>query len=326
MWIDVLTLTVGFGLIAYAADRFVDHAAALAQIMGIAPLVVGLTVVAVGSSAPELLVSCIAALDGNGGLAVGNAVGSNIANVGLVLGITAVAGGLTMPATIRRRELPVMLLVSFSVGALLLNGTLGRGEGALLILTFTTLLGALVYSQRRRHRAGPENRDPADLKPERSEALQALVWTLVHLGLLLAASRIVVVSAVDIAQLLGISSTIIGLTVVAFGTSLPEVAASLAAALKGHHDMAVGNVVGSNIANLLLVLGAAALVSPPQIEPAVLQRDLPVMLVMAIAILLVPRADGPPGSSASHQRLVGALLLGCYLTYLGAITLLATAR
>lgn len=322
MWLQFLTLAVGFALITYAADRFVDHAAALASSLGITPLVVGLTIVAVGSSAPELLVSCLAALAGNSGLAVGNAIGSNITNVGLVLGLSALLGGLTVSTAIRRRELPIMLVISCGVWVLLLNGVLGRTEGATLLLVFSGLVAALVWTQRRRHRAIPGETEPASAGETLGfdeGALQALVWTLLHLVVLLVASRLVVVSAVDISRTLGISDTVIGLTVIALGTSLPEVAASLAAALKGHHDLAVGNVVGSNIANLLLVLGAAALLHPPRIDPGVLIRDLPVMLALAVAVYLLPANDG--GGKKKRQRVVGAALLCAYLGYVAYLAL-----
>ena len=317
MWMQLLTLAVGFTLITYAADRFVDHAAALAASLGITPLVIGLTVVAVGSSAPELLVSCLAAYAGNSGLAVGNAVGSNIANVGLVLGLSALAGGVTVSVAIRRRELPAMAVVSLAVAALLLNGVLGRIEGVLLLSGFGALLGTLVWVERRRYLAvlGEAGAAPRRTATD-AGAARALTWTLIHLGLLLVASRLVVVSAVGIAATLGVSDIVIGLTIVALGTSLPEVAASLAAALKGHHDLAVGNVLGSNIANLLLVLGAAALLNPPQIAPAVLTRDLPVMLIMAMAVYLLPIAEG---TSLARQRAVGGLLLGGYLAYVAYV-------
>ena len=324
MWMQLLTLAVGFALITYAADRFVDHAAALAASLGITPLVIGLTVVAVGSSAPELLVSCLAAFSGNSGLAVGNAVGSNIANVGLVLGLSALVGGVAVSVAIRRRELPAMLGISLAVSALLLNGVLGRMEGVLLLSGFAALLGTLVWIERRRHLAVPRGADPARAgTPAGTGAVPALTWTLIHLGLLLVASRLVVVSAVGIAEGLGVSDTLIGLTVVALGTSLPEVAASLAAALKGHHDLAVGNVLGSNIANLLLVLGAAALLNPPQIAPVVLTRDLPVMIAMAMAVYLLPTAKG---SSIAYQRAVGGLLLGGYLAYVVYVVFDVTLR
>lgn len=325
MWLQFLTLAIGFALITYAADRFVDHAAALASSLGITPLVVGLTIVAVGSSAPELLVSCLAALAGNSGLAVGNAIGSNITNVGLVLGLSALLGGLTVSTAIRRRELPIMLIISCGVWALLLNGVLGRTEGTTLLLVFSGLIAALVWTHRRRHRAIPgktagktEPASAGETLGFDEGVLQAFVWTLLHLVVLLVASRLVVVSAVDISRTLGISDTVIGLTVIALGTSLPEVAASLAAALKGHHDLAVGNVVGSNIANLLLVLGAAALLHPPQIEASVLVRDLPVMLAFAVAVYLLPTNDS---GDKKRQRVVGAALLCAYLGYVGYLAL-----
>ena len=184
----------------------------LASSLGITPLVVGLTIVAVGSSAPELLVSCLAALAGNSGLAVGNAIGSNITNVGLVLGLSALLGGLTVSTAIRRRELPIMLIISCGVWALLLNGVLGRTEGTTLLLVFSGLIAALVWTHRRRHRAIPgktagktEPASAGETLGFDEGVLQAFVWTLLHLVVLLVASRLVVVSAVDISRTLGIS-------------------------------------------------------------------------------------------------------------------------
>ena len=218
-----------------------------------------------------------------------------------------------------------MLIISCGVWALLLNGVLGRTEGTTLLLVFSGLIAALVWTHRRRHRAIPgktagktEPASAGETLGFDEGVLQAFVWTLLHLVVLLVASRLVVVSAVDISRTLGISDTVIGLTVIALGTSLPEVAASLAAALKGHHDLAVGNVVGSNIANLLLVLGAAALLHPPQIEASVLVRDLPVMLAFAVAVYLLPTNDS---GDKKRQRVVGAALLCAYLGYVGYLAL-----
>jgi cation:H+ antiporter len=320
--LSILALVAGFAGILWSAGRFVDGASAIAALAGVSPLIIGLTVVGVGSSAPEILVSALAAWEGNGALAIGNAVGSNIANVGLVLGLTATIYGVTVRTEILRREYPVMLLVLLLAGGLMLNGELSRAEGLGLIGLLVLLIGLLVFVSRAGvtvdTRIDPLVADIAGESPPPTTLAGAVVATLVGLAALLVASRIVVWGAVNLAQTLGISDAIIGLTILALGTSLPEVAASMASAAKGHDDIAVGNVVGSNIANMLAVLGVAAVLHPTVVADELIWRDLPVMLCISIALglLVLPRA-----ANNRLQRGAGVVLLGSYGAYIGYLAL-----
>ena len=317
----ILAILIGFIILAWSADRFVNGAAALARHLGISPLIVGLTIVGFGTSAPELVVSAIAALSDNTNLAVGNAIGSNIANIGLVLGITAIIAPLTVASSILKREYPLMLAAMAMVFVVLIDGQLGLLEG---IILFASLLGVLawtVFTGIREGRNAPDTiDDPLETEFESELALdeimpvaRAVFWLLAGGILLVASSRLLVWGATTIATSLGISDLIIGLTVVAIGTSLPEVAASIASVVKGENDIAIGNVLGSNIFNSLGVIGLPAIINPAIVGSEVLYRDLPVMMGLAILLyILLYSHKGKP----SLSRKSGFFLLSLYITYL----------
>jgi cation:H+ antiporter len=317
----ILAILIGFIILAWSADRFVNGAAALARHLGISPLIVGLTIVGFGTSAPEMVVSAIAALAGNTSLAIGNAIGSNIANIGLVLGITAIISPLFIASTILKREYPLMIAAMILVFVILIDGQLGQLEG---IILFVSLLGVLVWTVFTGIREGQNTAttadDPLEKEFESELALndimpreKAIFWLLAGGILLVLSSRILVWGATTIATSLGISDLIIGLTIVAIGTSLPEIAASVASVLKGENDIAIGNVLGSNIFNSLGVIGLAALIHPTVVSPDVLYRDLPVMIGMSILLyMLVYSHKG----QASLSRRSGFFLLSLYLAYL----------
>lgn len=319
-----LLLVVGFALLVAGAEMLVRGAVRVAAAAGISSLVIGLTVVALGTSAPELAVSVKAGLAGQADIAVGNVVGSSILNVLLILGLSALIVPLTVDRQLVRLDVPIMIGVSLLTCLLALDGRLGRLEGALLA---TGLAVYVVWSIR-------VSRHQADAVPEVAHAavsrgphpwtwwVASATLTLGGLGLLVMGARFMVDGAVVLARALGVSELVIGLTVIAAGTSLPEVATSVMAALRGERDIAVGNVVGSNIFNLLGVLGATAVVSPHgvAVAPAALRFDLPVMLAVAVACLPVFL------TGFTISRAEGALLLGYYVAYVTYLSLHASGH
>jgi cation:H+ antiporter len=311
-------LVVGLGGLAWSADRFVDGAAALARALGVRPLVAGLVVVGFGTSAPELLVSGIAAWDGNPGLALGNAVGSNIANVALVLGVAALARPLAVRSVILRRELPVPLAAMLLCLFLLMDGRLGRADGLILLATFVLVLFATVWiALRERGRpADPIAAEYAERLPADVSVSRALVRVAVGLVLLVAASRVLVWSASGIAGWFGLSDLVIGLTVVALGTSLPELAASVAAARKDQPDIALGNVVGSNTFNTLVAVGIVGLIGPGAVDAHLLFRDFPVMIGLMLALFVMAYGFGREGRITRPE---GATLVLAFAAYLALL-------
>ncbi|MBI1422716.1 MAG: calcium/sodium antiporter [Gammaproteobacteria bacterium] len=310
--ISILAIVGGFVLLVWGADRFVHGAAATARNLGVSTLVIGLTIVGFGTSAPELLVSAMAAMSHNSGLAVGNAIGSNITNVGLVIGVTAIISPLVVNSGTLRREFPLLFVVMLLTLALLLDHRLGRIDGIILLSS----LGVLIFWMVRLGMGG-ERKEPMTTEYEQEipkvSLGKALLWTAIGLGVLLISSRILVYGAVNIAHMLGVSDLIIGLTIVAIGTSLPELAASIMSALKNEPDIALGNVIGSNMFNLLGVLGLPGAISPLDIDPEVLTRDYSFMIALTIAMFFFAYGFKKPGQI---NRLEGGILLGIYVAYM----------
>ncbi len=319
-----LAVLAGFALLVWSADRFVVGAAATARNLGVSPLVIGLTIVGFGTSAPEMLISAISAWEENPGVAVGNALGSNITNMGLVLGATALVKPLTVHSGTLQREYPMMFIAMMLALILIMDGTLGAMDGVLLVAG----LCLVMYWMARMGKAPPDGLDPmaaefeAELPPPMTTA-KALMWLAIGLAILLLSSRMVVWGAVDIARHFGVSDLIIGLTVIAIGTSLPELAASVMSALKGEHDIAIGNVIGSNIFNILGVLGISGIIYPHTVDPEVLSRDFPVMIGLTIALFAMAYGFRRPGSL---NRFEGVLLLTAYVGYLTLLGLTVAAR
>jgi cation:H+ antiporter len=324
MWIELLAIAIGFALLVWGADRFVTGAAATARNLGVSPMIIGLTIVGFGTSAPEILVSIVAALQGNPGLAVGNALGSNITNIALILGVTAVITPLQVNSLTLRREFPILLAIMLLALLLLWDEHLGLMDGVILVGGMFVLAAGVVWLGLRSQQADPMSGEFDAEIPRDMGTATALVWTLVGLVVLIASSRMLVWGAVEIAHALGISDLIIGLTIVAIGTSLPELAASVMSALKGEHDIAIGNVIGSNMFNLLAVLGLPGLIHPAAIETEVVTRDFPVMI--GLTLLLLAMSYGVRGHG-HIKRVEGAFLLACYGGYLALLyfTTLATA-
>ncbi len=314
LWICAIVL--GLALLAWGADRLVSGAAALARNLGVSPLLIGLTIVGIGTSAPEILVATMAALQGNPGLAVGNAIGSNIANIGLVLGVTALIAPMSVRSDVLRKEYPLLLTVTLVTWLLIKDLHLGRVDGIMLFAGLALTMLILVRIGRARAPDDPIADEYDAEIPNQMRNGAAIGWFALGLGVLLASSRLLVWGAVNVAQAFGVSDLVIGLTIVAVGTSLPELAACVASALKQEHDIAIGNVVGSNIYNLLAVLGVAGLLAPSPIPTDVLQRDLPVMLVLTIALYLFGSGFGGQGCV---NRFEGLTLTSAFLLYLGWI-------
>ncbi len=311
MLAHIAAIIVGFALLIWGADRFVAGAAATARNLGVSPLIIGVTIVGLGTSAPEMLVSAMAAFDGNPGLAVGNALGSNITNVTLILGITAVITPLQVRSEILRREMPLLLATMLGALILLLDRHLGRLDGLLLMLG----MGVMLFWLIRLALSGRSDALVGEYESEIPSGMstgKALLWLAFGLALLLISSRALVWGAVQVATTLGVSDLVIGLTIVAVGTSLPELAASVMSARKGEHDIAIGNVIGSNIFNLLVVLGLPGLIHPFELPEMALTRDYSVMVGLTVALFAFSYGFNKPGRI---NRLEGALLLLAFCGY-----------
>jgi len=308
MLVPLIVVLLGLAALLWSAERFVGAAAATAHRAGMSTLLVGMTIVALGTSAPEIVVSVMASLNGIPDLATGNALGSNIANIGLVLGVTALVVPIPVRFSLVRRELPLLLGATGLAGYALANGVLGRFDALFLILL---LVFSLWWLFRADTPDAPEAGAEAGTIPDMRLA-RALLWLVATLAVMVAGSRALVWGASELARGLGVSELAIGLTVVAIGTSLPELAACVASALKRHHDIAIGNVIGSNLFNLLAVLPVPGLLAPGATDPAAASRDYPVMLLLTLALgmLLLWYRRGRLG------RLPGMLLLLAYLGYL----------
>ncbi|HEY1042608.1 MAG TPA: calcium/sodium antiporter [Telluria sp.] len=319
---NVLLFLLGLALLVVGAEALVRGASRLALSIGISPLVVGLTVVAFGTSSPELAVSVQSAFSGRADLALGNVVGSNIFNILFILGVSALIVPLLVARQLVRQEVPVMIGVSLLLLALAPDGRIGRGDGALLLGLLLAYTAFLVYQSRRQNQGGaPGRSDSAPAVPAGWDSRPAVQLLLIVAGLgsLVLGATWLVDAAVSFAQYLGVSELVIGLTIVAAGTSLPEVATSIIAALRGQRDIAVGNAVGSNVFNILGVLGLSSLASPAGIHvaPSVLAFDLPVMIAVAIACLPIFFTGN------LIARWEGGLFLGLYAAYMAYLLLAA---
>ncbi|OOF20466.1 calcium/sodium antiporter [Salinivibrio sp. IB872] len=313
MLLATLAIIAGFVLLIWSAERFVEGAAVSAHYAGMPPLLIGMLVVGFGTSLPEILVSTMAAFDGNSALALGNALGSNIVNITLILGVTALIAPIAVHSTIVRTELPILLAITLVIGVMLWNFTISFYEALLLIAGFLLLIGWTVWRGMRTKEDTLAIEMDAELTQQTLSLKKAIMWLVIGLALLVVSSRILVWGAVEIAQQLGVSDLIIGLTIVALGTSLPELAASIIAARKGEHDIAVGNVVGSNIFNSLAVIGIAGAIEPIRdITEEVFWRDWMVMLAVTVLLLLVSMRFG---KTREINRAEGGLLFICYVSY-----------
>lgn len=305
-----LAIVAGIALLVWSADRFVDGSSATAKYLGVSPLFIGMVVIGFGTSAPEMIVSALAALDGAPALALGNAYGSNIANIALILGTTAVIAPVAMQSQIVRKEIPILIAVSFLSFALLYNGELSRFEASCLLLVFAGYLTWAIRSAKQSK--GDVLGDAMALEIPSLSKNMGYFWVAAGLLLLIGSSRLLVWGAVGAAEYFGVSDLIIGLTVVAIGTSLPELASSIVAARKGEHDIALGNVIGSNFFNTLVVVGIAGMIAPAPVAPDLLTRDIPVMLILTSSLIALA-LRGRNRSEISRGE--GAVLVSAFVAY-----------
>lgn len=312
MLIAIAAVIVGLALLVWSADKFVDGAAATAAHFGMPALLIGMVVIGFGTSAPELVVSAIASLQGNPALALGNAYGSNITNIALILGLTALLAPISMNSQVLKRELPLLLMVTLISVYPLWDYSISRAEAWFLLAVFTIYMSWSVIEGSRNPQDAMSGEFEQEVASKRMPIQRAVLWLLIGLVLLIISSRLLVWGAVHIAQLLGISDLVIGLTVVAIGTSLPELASALAAIRKNEHDLAIGNVIGSNVFNTLAVVGLAGAIHPISLEPLVLSRDWVVMLVLTLLLLLFGLRRNRPGRI---NRWHGGIFLACFIGY-----------
>lgn len=314
MLLPLAAILVGFALLIWSADKFVDGAAATAKHVGVSTLLIGIVVVGFGTSAPEMVVSAFAALDGKPALALGNAYGSNIINITLILGLSAVFATIAVHSSMVRKELPILLGVTLLAGWQVWDGEVSRADAIVLLVVLCLLMGWMVHSAKC-SKQDALSADMAEKLVEHPLSLKAAVmWLVVGLLLLMASSKLLVWGAVSIAQGLGISELIIGLTIVAFGTSLPELAASVAAARKGEADLVLGNVVGSNLFNTLAVVGIAGVIQPVTVGAEVLSRDWAMVFAVTLGLFIMAYGFRKPGHLTHWE---GGLLLSAYLAYTG---------
>jgi cation:H+ antiporter len=307
MLLDSVIIVLGFIGLIWGADKFVFGASGLARNLGVSPLMIGLTIVAFGTSAPEIFSSAVSSFEGHPELAIGNALGSNLFNVGVALGVAALISPLKPPQSLNREELPALLLVTFTTGALLLDLYLGYFD-AFVFIFIIGYFGLRLFRKRARTGtvAAVSEEDIANIN-----SLQALAYLALGLALLILAAEALVQAATSIAQLLEVSTAIIGLTVVALGTSLPELALSVTCVLKGHDDLAIGNIVGSNILNLLVVLPFPGLLSAGMIEPELFYRDYVGVLILTILLSIFCYLGIKRGTKISRLNGMTFLLIYC---------------
>lgn len=313
MLLNLLAMVVGLVVLVWSADRFVLGAAITARYLGWSPLIIGMVVIGFGTSAPEMTVSALAAWQGQSGLALGNAFGSNITNIALILGITAVISPIAVQSRVLRIELPILTLVTLLAFALIADVRISRFDALVLLVVFAGLIGWMFWQASRSSTDALATDADAELSVLSMSRGRALFWLLLGLVLLVFSSRLLVWGAVAVATRLGVSDLVIGLTIVAVGTSLPELASSVVAARRGEHDLALGNIIGSNLFNTLAVVGLAGMIRPLQAEPVSLSRDLIVLVALTLALFLL--GMGRRGRPGRINRWEGVFLLATFAGY-----------
>lgn len=320
MILPIVALVAGIAILVWSADKFVDGAVGVAEFCGMSTLLIGMVVVGFGTSAPEMVVSALSALQGNPELALGNAYGSNIANIALILGFTALITPLVVKRSVIKKDLPVLIGVTALAILLVVDGSVSRLNGLTFLAVFFAVMGYNIYSEMKKGKtagADKADSDPSAAPAEKSSLGKSIFWLLLGLILLVVSSKMLVWGAVEIARSLGMSDLLIGLTIVAIGTSLPELASSIAAARKGEDDLAVGNIIGSNLFNTLMVVGIAATLDPMEsVESAMITRDMPLMAVLTLSLLVLGfrrKGDG------RINRIAGGVLLAVYIGYLALL-------
>ncbi|MCW9733665.1 calcium/sodium antiporter [Avibacterium sp. 20-15] len=314
MFLSFLAILIGLVILVWSADRFIDGAASLASYLGMSPLLIGIVIIGFGTSAPEIIVSALSALNHSPGIALGNAYGSNITNIALILGVTAIIKPIIVNSQVLKKELPVLMFVTLLSACLIYDATISRLDAVILLAVFTLYMGWTIW-QGTKHSSDSLGQDITDELKEKSRMplKTALLWLVIGLVLLMGSSQLLVWGAVNIATYLGVSDLIIGLTIVAIGTSLPELAASIMAARKNELDLAVGNIIGSNLFNTLAVVGIAGAITPIQATSEVFSRDMLVMI--ALTGLLFLFGYGFKGRTGQINRLEGLMLFLAYVAY-----------
>ncbi|OGT98493.1 MAG: calcium/sodium antiporter [Geobacteraceae bacterium GWB2_52_12] len=312
MTVSIIAMVVGLALLVWSADRFVEGAAATARYFGMPPLLIGMVIVGFGTSAPEMVVSALASWQGNPGIALGNAYGSNITNIALILGLTALISPIAVHSQVLRKELPILTVVTGFALLIMWDLELTLLDGWIHLAVFSVVMGWTIWQGLRQRSDALGKEMEEQLVIHEMPLGKAILWLVIGLVLLIISSRILVWGAVNIAHALGVSDLIIGLTVIAVGTSLPELASSIAAIRKNEHDIALGNVIGSNLFNTLAVVGIAGVINPLAIDPAVISRDMTMMAVLTVSLFIIGYGFRGPGRI---NRIEGALLLSCYIGY-----------
>ncbi len=318
--LPALALLAGLALLIWSADRFITGAAQIARHFGMPPLLIGMVIVGFGTSAPELLVSLLAALQNNPGIALGNAYGSNIVNIALILGLTAVISPILIHSRAIVRELPILSGVTLLALWQVWDGEISRIDALVLLVVFCLLMASNIRSGLREKGDALDDETQRELNEQSMPLRHAVFWLIVGLAVLIASSRLLVWGAVDIAHALGVSDLVIGLTIVAVGTSLPELASSIIACRKGEHDIVFGNVIGSNLFNTLAVVAIAGIVRPIPAPPEILARDMPVMAVLTLSLFAF--CYGGKGQGRIN-RWEGGLLLLSFAAYTGYLVISA---
>jgi cation:H+ antiporter len=330
MILAIVAIVVGLVLLVWSADRFVDGAVGVAQFLGMSTFLTGMIIVGFGTSAPEMVVSILSAMNDAPQLALGNAYGSNIANIALILGVTA----LIIPVVVKKqamvRDIPILMAMTALTVVLLMDGNVSFVDGVVLLLAFVAVttfnILAELHEKRKRKKAKLADNADENSPAEKVSIVKSLAWLFVGLALLIGSSRMLVWGAIYMAHSLGVSDLLIGLTIVAVGTSLPELASSIAAARRGENDLAVGNVIGSNVFNTLVVVGIAAVIAPIKaMDPEVMSRDVPIMSGLTLLLFLIclpfwkskkKRSSRKKNERFGFGRIGGALFLSLYVAYL----------
>ena len=309
-----LAVVLGLALLVWSADRFVEGSAVTARHFHMPPLLIGMLVVGFGTSAPEMVVSAISASQGNPGIALGNAYGSNITNIALILGLTALLSPIAVHSRVLRKELPILTALTALAALQLMDNNLSRLDAAVLLLVFGALMIWTVRQGLREKTDALGTAMEEELEEQTMPIRRAVFWVGAGLVLLIVSSRFLVWGAVEIAHGFGVSDLIIGLTVVAVGTSLPELASSIMAARKNEHDIALGNILGSNLFNTLAVVGIAGMIHPLPVGSEILSRDILVMAALTVSLFVFGYGFRGPGLGRIN-RIEGGLLLAVYVAY-----------
>ncbi len=313
MTLAIIAIMLGLALLIWSAGKLVDGSIIVASLIGMPPILIGMIIIGFGTSAPELLVSSIASIQANPGLALGNAFGSNISNIALILGVTALIKPIMVQSQVLRKELPILCAVTLLASALLFDGRLVRLEAFFLLLLFVALMAWAIWQSKKATNDTFSQEIQHGLEASQSNVRSAWVWVATGLVILIASSQILVWGATEVARRMGLSNLVIGLTIVAIGTSLPEFASSVIAARKGEHDIALGNILGSNLFNTLAVVGLAGSIHPLVLDPQSIRLELFLMIALTLSLFVLGYGFRRQGQI---NRFEGAGLVVCYLIYL----------